>query len=257
MGFQGWRGPEDGPLEMRAGGLGRVLSPFVGPLVLCLGDLMRRLPFDGRSWSVPAVFAGACALVLVFLVGRELVRYRRRRRRGCLVRIDDSGITLAGSRTVGWDAIREVRDVRRSGRQGLVPIAHAGVELPLFDAVPLRDRARVAARVERFWGGPLVLIPSRLDTDATRITAAIRHFGRGVPVRKAPSGDQLLGDEVAVRVRVDERARKEGLRFGDLCELVDQGRARGIDPGAVVLGDHWRTKQLPGRAGFRGRWMEV
>lgn len=74
------------------------------------------------------------------------------------------------------------------------------------------------------------------------------------PSRPAPSVRVI---PQAAQVRADETGRKEGLTFGDLCALVDKGRALGIDPTAVVLGDHWLGNRVPDRAGYRVRWLEV
>lgn len=61
----------------------------------------------------------------------------------------------------------------------------------------------------------------------------------------------------AAQVRADETSRKQGLTFGDLCAIVDKGRELGVDPTAVVLGDHWLGNKVPDRNGYRMRWMEV
>ncbi|WP_164835834.1 PH domain-containing protein [Actinacidiphila soli] len=112
-----------------------------------------------------------------------LVRHLRWRRRGCLVRIDEDGITVTGARTVGWDEICEVREVRRGQWLGLVPIAREGFELPLFEVVLFWVRpSTAAARTARRWGGPLVLLPAKLDVGGTQIVDAVRRFGAGVPV---------------------------------------------------------------------------
>lgn len=60
-----------------------------------------------------------------------------------------------------------------------------------------------------------------------------------------------------VQLRAEEEKRKEGLTFKDLCELVDKGRERGIDPNALVLGDYWIRNRIDGRDGYRPKWLEV
>ncbi|MEV5012641.1 MULTISPECIES: PH domain-containing protein [unclassified Streptomyces] len=159
-------------MEIRVGGLRRffVLVGVPTLWVLLLGGLHRTLAEVGGAFVV---------MLLVAVV----VRHLRWRRRGCLVRIDDDGITVTGARTVGWNEIREIREVRRAGWQGLVPIAREGIELPLFDVVLFWVRpSTAAARMERRWGGPLVLFPAKLDADGTQIIDAVRRFSQGVPV---------------------------------------------------------------------------
>ena len=60
-----------------------------------------------------------------------------------------------------------------------------------------------------------------------------------------------------VRVRANEAARRQGLTFADLCDLVDKGREVGIDPAAVIVGDTWLSNRPKGRDGYRLRWIEL
>lgn len=57
------------------------------------------------------------------------------------------------------------------------------------------------------------------------------------------------------QVRADEKDRKEGLTFQDLCDLVDQGREIGIDADTVITGDTWITNRIKDRDGYRIRWL--
>lgn len=167
---------DTGPLEIRVGGLRRLLV-LAGMLVLFF--LLPQVLLGGYHRTVAEVGG---AFVASLLVG-ALVRHLRWRRRGCLVRIGEDGITVTGARTVGWNEIREVREVRRAGWLGLVPIAEEGIELPLFDVVLFRVKpSTAAARTERRWGGPLILLSAKLDVDGTRIVGAVRRFGPGVAV---------------------------------------------------------------------------
>ncbi|MFF8406900.1 hypothetical protein ACF06P_35395 [Streptomyces sp. NPDC015684] len=59
------------------------------------------------------------------------------------------------------------------------------------------------------------------------------------------------------RFRAEEKSRKAGVTFADLCELVEKGRAAGIDPAAVVVGDYYITGTPKGRDGYRTKWLEV
>lgn len=153
------------------------------PVLLIAFDSVLRLGDGGfvQAWSEFLLcFAGLALLSLV------VVR-RRTADQGGVLRIDDSGITVLGARTVGWDEIRVVRVVRRSGVTAVVPIPREGMDLPMLDLGLFRSRsARRAARNTRRWGGPLVIVPRALDADEARITAAVRQFGRGVPVMDAP-----------------------------------------------------------------------
>lgn len=176
MAGQGMGGMNTEPLEIRVGGLRRFLV-LVGMLVLFF--LLPQVLMGGYHRTAAEVGVAGVATLLV----GALVRHLRWRRRGCLVRIGEDGITVTGARTVGWNEIREVREVRRAGWLGLVPIAGEGVELPLFDVVLFRVRpSTAAARTERRWGGPLILLPAKLDVDGSRIVGAVRRFGPGVPV---------------------------------------------------------------------------
>jgi hypothetical protein len=99
------------------------------------------------------------------------------------VRIDEVGITVTGARTVGWDEICEVREVRRGYWEGLVPIAREGFELPLFEVVLFWVRpSAAAAHTAPRWGGPLVPLPAKLHVSMTQIVDGVRRFGPGVPV---------------------------------------------------------------------------
>lgn len=143
------------------GGLRRFL--IVGGVAVFLLLLPQALL--GGYHRVGAEVCGA--FVAVVLVG-VLVRHLRWRRRGCLVRIDEDAITVTGARTVGWDEICEVREVRRGYWEGLVPVAREGFELPVFEVVLFWVRpSTAAARTARRWGGPLVLLPAKLDVGTT------------------------------------------------------------------------------------------
>lgn len=79
-------------------------------------------------------------------------------------------------------------------------------------------------------------------------------LGLPEPTPKAPSV-RVIPQEA--QIRAEETGRKQGLTFGDLCALVDKGRALGIDPSAVVLSEYWLGNKVPDRAGYRCRWMEI
>ncbi len=142
MAGQGMGGMNTEPLEIRVGGLRRFLV-LVGMLVLFF--LVPQVLMGGYHRTAAEVGGAGVATLLV----GALVRHLRWRRRGCLVRIGEDGITVTGARTVGWNEIREVREVRRAGWLGLVPIAGEGVELPLFRCVLFRVRPGVRLRPAR------------------------------------------------------------------------------------------------------------
>ncbi|MEU6552112.1 hypothetical protein ABZ915_17775 [Streptomyces sp. NPDC046915] len=59
------------------------------------------------------------------------------------------------------------------------------------------------------------------------------------------------------RFRAEEKSKKSGVTFADLCELVDKGRAAGIDGESQVLGDYWVWGTPQGREGYIAKWLEV
>lgn len=67
----------------------------------------------------------------------------------------------------------------------------------------------------------------------------------------------VTAKNIVPRYRAAETSRKEGITFGDLCELVDKGRDANIDSSAPVLGDTWITNKVKDRDGYRLRWIEV
>jgi hypothetical protein len=170
-------GPYLGPLEIRAGGLARTA---VG-LGVAAVPLVSLLIF--KRGIGPSVATAGYALFAVLLVG-EVVRYVRWRAKGCLVRLDAAGVTLSGGRVVGWDEIREVREVRRSRyADGLVFLPRDGAELPVFAITLFVLRPRTQAeRMACIWGSPLVLSPRTLDVSRTQIVDAVRRFSGGVPI---------------------------------------------------------------------------
>lgn len=83
MAGQGTGGLDTGPLEIRVGGLRRLVV-LAGTVVLFLVPQWLR----GGYYRTPTAVCGA--FVAVVSVG-ALVRHLRWRRRGCLVRIDEDG----------------------------------------------------------------------------------------------------------------------------------------------------------------------
>lgn len=59
-----------------------------------------------------------------------------------------------------------------------------------------------------------------------------------------------------IRIRATEADRKVGLTFADLCELVDQGRQRGVAPASAVLGASW-LKNVKDRDGYLMKFLEA
>lgn len=59
------------------------------------------------------------------------------------------------------------------------------------------------------------------------------------------------------RFRAEEKTKKAGLTFADLCELVDKGREAGLDPETAILGDYYVFGTPQGRQGVRIKWLEV
>jgi hypothetical protein len=171
---RGKSGPDFGPLEIRAGGLGRLLVTLV---LLSPSSVNSAASHDGFDAVLGRVACG----FLVLLVLLAVVRHVRWRRKGCLVRLDDAGVTLAGGHTVNWREISEVRDVRK--HRGLVFVPRDGVTLPVFSIALFHLRpGTLVERMTRRWGSPLVLLPRFLDVSRDQIIDAVRQFGGGVPV---------------------------------------------------------------------------
>ncbi|MCL2731689.1 MAG: hypothetical protein FWE15_16885 [Actinomycetia bacterium] len=179
MGDRGGDVPVTGPLEIRTRKARTILLPMVPAMYISV--MTYRYPGYERILSVIGASMAGLAVLSVLLTRWRL------QRQGCVLRIDDSGITVVGKRTVGWDEIRVVRVVQRSAVTAVVPVPREGVDLPLLDLSLFRARsAQRAARAVRRWGSPLVLVLRALDADEARITAAIRQFGHGVPVVEGP-----------------------------------------------------------------------
>jgi hypothetical protein len=176
MAERGKNGPDFGPLEIRAGGVGRLLLASV---VLSLSQVRMAVFGDGVFAVLGKAVCGLFALLLLAVV----IRHVRWRRKGCLVRVDDAGITLAGEPTVGWGDVSEVREVRKGQIIGLVVIPRDGVTLPVLHITLFTLRpGTLAARTARRWGSPLVLFPRVLDVSRTEIVDAVRRFSSGVPI---------------------------------------------------------------------------
>lgn len=59
------------------------------------------------------------------------------------------------------------------------------------------------------------------------------------------------------KLRAQEEAKRLGITFGDLCELVDQGREMEVDPSTPVTGDTWLAGKPAGRDGYKLKFLEV
>lgn len=173
--------PVTGPFEMRP-----AWRRMAWMVVLVVTDL--RLVQDDASphmpWRALQVVMGcltAAALVQILL---GAVRQRRLR---WLVRLDDAGITVHGSRTVAWSEVAVVRWVA-GGRCYVVEPVPGAAPLPMaLNPRTFRPAGtpRRHARLMRRYGSPLILCVPAYDRSQAEIAAAVRRFSRGVPVLDA------------------------------------------------------------------------
>ncbi|WP_031512794.1 hypothetical protein [Streptomyces sp. NRRL F-5123] len=113
-----------------------------------------------------------------FFVGQQHALHRR----GCLLRIDAAGLTVAGEPTVPWRELRKAE--ARRGAVVFFPWSSA-TELPLLP-VGLKGLAMVEwrrrRRLMKRFGSPLV-VPTRLyGVRRAEVVAAVRHYSGAVPV---------------------------------------------------------------------------
>lgn len=173
-------GPLAGPLELGT----RKLRVILLPLLCMEAPLIVQFSHSGFDRVMGSVCAAFVALAALVAVAARL----RMKRLGCVLRIDECGITVTGKRTIGWDEIRQVRVVRRGRQAFVVPIPREGLDLPTLDlGLFASSSGRKAARFTRRWGGPLVVVPAAHATSEDTIVAAVRRFGRGVPVAYEPA----------------------------------------------------------------------
>jgi len=169
---RGKSGPDFGPLEIRAGGLGWKLVSVASGLLFGV----RLVTKDGYEVVLGMSLCGLGGLAVLRLVVEHVIW----RRKGCLVRLDDAGVTLFDGRTVSWREISEVRDPRKG--PVLVFLPRDGATLPVFSRELFLRPHTARERLTRRWGSPLVLIPGALDASKDEIIDAVRRFSGGVPV---------------------------------------------------------------------------
>ncbi|MFI0717874.1 hypothetical protein [Streptomyces sp. NPDC021224] len=136
-------------------------------------------PVDGHVTRGSVAYGCVLAAWGLFFLGQQYAL----RRRGCLLRIDAAGLTVAGEPTVPWRELRKA-EVRRGG--ALVFFSWSSSEkLPLLP-VGLRP-GRVAERRHRkrltkHFGSSMV-VPARLyGVRRAELVAAVRHYSGTVPV---------------------------------------------------------------------------
>lgn len=177
MAEPGGSGPESGPLEIRAGGIG---WPLVAVGSSMLGTSRLALEHNRIDALIGRSLLAFVAAGVVVVVARHVLL----RARGPLLRLDDAGITFFDGLTVGWGEIGEVREVSKG--TGLAFLPEAPAELPPLALVLFPASAEgVARRRTRRFGTPLVLFPAGLDVSKDEITAAIHRFGGGIPITLA------------------------------------------------------------------------
>lgn len=183
------KGPDSGPLVIRVGRgyLAAYCAGWLGPLVGFGADALFEHGAKAVFGLVVFVVFGAFGVAVVFLavqrVGRDLAR------------LDDSGIALAGGRTVAWGEISVVRHERKREWEGLVFVPRDRVELPILlgPLFPFMSAHSYAQRLTSHWGSPLVLFPRYLNVSSAQVIDAVRRFGGGVPMHDERDKGTLSG----------------------------------------------------------------
>ncbi|MFI0895379.1 hypothetical protein [Streptomyces sp. NPDC020983] len=114
----------------------------------------------------------------MFFVGQQYELHRR----GCLLRIDEAGLTVAGEPTVPWRELRKA-EVRRGGLV-FFPWSPA-TELPLLPVGPRVLSGGARRRRKRLMKqfGTALVVPTRLyGVRRAEVVAAVRHYSGTVPV---------------------------------------------------------------------------
>lgn len=166
---------ETGVFEVRLDlGLWRVMRTALLPLAVVVWIVD---PFDGNVTVSSGVIGGALLLLNLAFWTQQL----RLRSLGCLLRIDASGVTVAGEQTVPWRDLGKVEVIK--GRIVAFVPRSADVALPVMPSGfrsrnPGRTRDRIAAR----FGTPLIVSTTAYNVRVDEIVEAVRTCSGGLPV---------------------------------------------------------------------------
>jgi hypothetical protein len=169
--------PESGyEVRLRRGwGVAARTAVLVGMVTVVVLD-----PVEGHVTRGSIAYGCVLAVQAAFFLGRQYSLYVR----GCLLRIDAAGLTVAGEPTVPWRELRKA-EVRRGALvffpwspETALPMLPVGLKGPAVKAWRSRRRRRLA----RQFGSPMV-VPTRLyGVRRAEVVAAVRRYGANVPV---------------------------------------------------------------------------
>lgn len=177
------------PLELRAAGIG--LPLFILLVVVGLPAFRRLISPHGTADFVLGVVdtivvvVGLAVAIVVGLRGRAL---------GCLLRLDEEGVTVKGEPTVPWTDLSAVhwgKPPKGSGKRHgalapLVFVPRPGVVLAPVPGPLLRSHyeSRTARNLKRY-GSPLVFAPAQLRTTGPEVLAAVQRLSPDTPLTSA------------------------------------------------------------------------
>lgn len=136
-------------------------------------------PVDGHVTRGSVAYACVLAAWALVFLGRQYALLRR----GCLLRIDAAGLTVAGEPTVVWGELRKA-EVWRGGAVVFFSWS-SSAKLPLLPVGLRPGRAaerRHRKRLTKHFGSAMV-VPTRLyGVRRAEVVAAVRHYSGTVPV---------------------------------------------------------------------------
>lgn len=165
--------------------LGRIFLPMVVFFIL-----LALVGLTDSGGHPVGVFALVMATFFTLLGAVTVVHARRA---GPELLIDETGVTVPGHPTIGWDDFAAVR-VRRLLRFGFIRfgdlndvvafIPRPGVALPSLPSAPKSRYLSAFARRqrERRYGTPLAIFPSTMTVTTDNLLATIRRF-TDIPVQ--------------------------------------------------------------------------
>ncbi|MBY8880577.1 hypothetical protein [Actinacidiphila acidipaludis] len=170
--------PVSGPLEVRVAPLRRTMGRVL--LIVVPSMLWMLRPQDSLFMVGSVVFFGVLyALLILVSIGTFLTL----RAKGCVIRLDDSGVTLHGERTVAWSELASVRRLKKyPDALAFVPRSQVPELPPAPSGLLSRRPDRRRERLTRRYGTPLVVFTRFYSASADEVAAAVERFGGGVPV---------------------------------------------------------------------------
>jgi hypothetical protein len=170
-----------GGLELREPGL--LSGGHLGARLVTVALLVWLLyPWHGYVSAHSIEAASVIAALNVLLLASQISL----RSKGVLVRLDADGVTVVGEPVVPWQDLSKVECVGRRAAgtfMAFVPRT-SGLELPLAPVagLPLASARRRRARLLAAYGSSLVVRPEAYGASVAEVAAAVRRYGRGVPV---------------------------------------------------------------------------